>query len=89
MTFSASPSQVSSPSVTRTTIFLPSAPLRSLATLATNFEGATPTEATRSSSSWIADLIPRATAFAGPNRRSLAVTSRKASSSESGSMSGV
>ena len=61
----------------------------SLAILATNLFGATPALAVRSVSARIAAFTCRAISGAGPNSATLAVTSRKASSSESGSTSGV
>ena len=67
----------------------PSGFFRSLAILARNLLGATPTETTSRSSSRIACLICRPISTAGPNRCSLPVTSRNASSSDSGSTSGV
>jgi hypothetical protein len=63
--------------------------LRSLAILARNLFGATPTEATKRNRWRISCLIARPISTADPNRAWLPVTSRNASSSDNGSTSGV
>ena len=68
----------------------PSGLSRSEASFARNFElGATPTEATSPVSRRMSRLIARPISIASPNSRSQPATSRNASSSESGSTSGV
>ena len=67
----------------------PSGFSRSLAILARNLFGATPTEATSPRRSRISHLIVRPILTAGPNSGSLPVTSRNASSSDRGSTKGV
>jgi hypothetical protein len=62
---------------------------RSDAILATNFTGAMPADAGKLSSSAVSERIRRAICAAGPNRPTDAVTSRKASSSDSASTRGV
>jgi hypothetical protein len=59
------------------------------ATLATSLEAATPTEAVSSVSRLIASLRRRAISSPDPKARSLPVTSRKASSMETGSTASV
>ena len=59
------------------------------ATLATSFEVATPTEAVRPVSRWISSFTRRATTSPGPRARAEAVTSRKASSMDTGSTRSV
>ena len=59
------------------------------ASLATNFDGATPTEQVSPSSSSTRDRMRAAISGAGPWRRRARRTSRNASSSEIGSTSGV
>ena len=67
----------------------PSGFAASEASLATNFVGATPTDATRPVSLRMSRLIERAMASPSPNKRWQPRTSRNASSSESGSTRGV
>jgi hypothetical protein len=59
------------------------------ASLATNFDGATPTEQVSPSSSSTRDRMRSAISGAGPSNRRARRTSRKASSREIGSTSGV
>ncbi len=61
----------------------------SLASFARNLFGAMPTEATSPTSARIRALMARPITAAGPNSRWQPVTSRNASSIESGSISGV
>ena len=67
----------------------PSGFSRSDATLAMNLFEATPTEAARPIAVRIRDLMRRACSSPSPNRARVFVTSRNASSMESGSRSGV
>ena len=67
----------------------PSGFRRSEAILATSFVRATPTDAVSRSSSWIVCLIRRAMVSPSPNSARDAVTSRNASSIETGSTIGV
>jgi hypothetical protein len=75
-----------SPSATTTS---PSGLRRSLATFAANLHGATPADAVSSSSARTSRLIAPAIDVPSPKSATLPVTSRNASSSDSGSTSGV